>query len=599
MKRFLPLSVMAVALSGCYTLPKPDVKDVTPSRRQLEQNLNASAQSAVAPRVKSSSAVFLGSRKATEKDRESWLTSKRITIGEPSQPIPITQIIRMLKSQGINIASNNMALDSYQYGGFGLSNVDAETALRAIFGATGLDYQVDNDRQIVMITPMQTRTWTLNIGSRKTNFETGKQAAAASGSSSGSSGGGSSTTTSVANYTSQSGSTENKITVDGDFWKELKGEIKDRLTILVPKVESAGAGATGGGTTAALGGSSVNGLPPMPNQAAMPTPIGAGGGAAAATVTTMVKQEVGIFSVNPETGAVSIQAPSWLLDGVGKYLDDVQAMYNASLTFHTELVMVSHDDTESEGLDIASFTNFARNRYGAVLTNNVLGGVGLTFPSTGSSIPSVTLNGSLPAQAALGIISPLDGLQIFNGYLSQFGTTKVVQRPTLHTTSGVPAEFQRVSPRYFNVISQTAAAGSTGSASTSTQNNLQRVDLGTTLKILPRFDVKNGLIRATIDLKQAVETGTYQLDQYITSDGATTAVQVPIPKVTNLGYTGEALLHDGDLIILTGMADEQEDGRNSGITGAGAVSSLFGKRTQATQKATYFFAVRVKVSRNG
>src|SRR5690606_32903544 len=88
-----------------------------------------------------------------------------------------------------------------------------------------------------------------------------------------------------------------------------------------------------------------------------------------------IEKQVGNFSLNPETGAVTVQAPSWILRDLDAYLKGVQEKYNTEITFIGEVLLVTSTDQESEGVDLAGFASWAAGRYGAVISNNALGGI--------------------------------------------------------------------------------------------------------------------------------------------------------------------------------------------------------------------------------
>ena len=308
-------------------------------------------------------------------------------------------------------------------------------------------------------------------------------------------------------------------------------------------------------------------------------------------------QQIGSVTLNPETGAVTVQAPHWMLADIDTYIDKVQKLYGAEITFTGELVVVTADEANSRGLDIQAFALFARNNYGAVFANLASGAVTVSFPDQGSNIPQVTTPVGRVAGPTLGVLSRRDGLAVFNNYLSSLGTVKVVQRPVISTTSGVPGEFSKSLTRYYNVVSQTTAASSATGPVMGTQNQLVPVLLGTTLKINPRYDVNEDRVRAQITLEQTVQSGTQNEPQYLTSGSTTQQVMTAIPLVTRLYYSGEALLRDGDIVIVGGQTDDSAETRDNGIPGLkdGPLSGLFGTRSDSRKTDTYYFALRVNV----
>lgn len=44
-------------------------------------------------------------------------------------------------------------------------------------------------------------------------------------------------------------------------------------------------------------------------------------------------QKIGNYSLNPSTGAITVQAPHWILESVGKYLDNVKSDNAVTLVY--------------------------------------------------------------------------------------------------------------------------------------------------------------------------------------------------------------------------------------------------------------------------
>lgn len=98
----------------------------------------------------------------------------------------------------------------------------------------------------------------------------------------------------------------------------------------------------------------------------------------------------------------------------------------------------------------------------------------------------------------------------------------------------MPADFRRTVTRYFNTVSQQAAAGGTGSAAVGTQNELIAQDFGTVLRINPRIDLSTGLIRAQIELIQTTQMGLQTVAQSLTSGDSVQQVNTQLPSVAKV-----------------------------------------------------------------
>lgn len=388
------------------------------------------------------------------------------------------------------------------------------------------------------------------------------------------------------------------IAVTDDFWSSMNREIKQRLTILVPK-----AAVTTAGTPGATAGAP---LPtPLPNQI-YPT-VGAGaqqtmGGAATGNTDLFIPQAVGNYSINPETGAIWVQAPSYILKSIDEYIAKVQEMYNTSITFEGQIVSVSSSKSLSEGIDWTAFNTIANGDFTSVIQNNVLGGAVISSAiGTNNAVGGVSFgNAGLPgAGSALGIMSASKQFALFNAFLSTIGQVKVVDTPLVSTTSGIPVKFEKEQLRYYTRYTQTAAAGGVGSSSVATVNEDVPFTIGVTLRLNPRYDSQTGMVRAQFSLKRTILSGWEEKINVLTSGSGFQNIPSKTPSLSNTSNDGEILLKDGDMIVVGGMTEESEENTDKGITGLmdSPLRSLTGSSLRNKVSTTYYFAIRVSVKR--
>jgi type II secretory pathway component GspD/PulD (secretin) len=605
---FIPLLVLfAGSLSGCSHIEE--------TRKKVDQQeVEAKTKLAVPveidqDRYRENKGSFIPA-KALKGEKGAWLKDIKVNL-IAKDAISMSQVIAKLSAQGINFATDmSTSLDQYMYIGK-VNSTDAESALRLILGAAGLDYETDDQKKIVYIKPMSSRTWYINVGQKSASFQSNggkQQGQGASGASgmSGSSGGGMSGSsggygggTMGGGSDSMSGSSMgggssgggmsgssgggrmgDGFVAQADFWKDFKTELTQRLKVLMPDSQSNNQSS--------------------PNQMQPQMGFGGGNGGQEASAG----KTVGIYSINPETGSVTIQAPRWMLQELDEYIKRVQNMYNTDMTFSGEFVLLTADKNDSEGFDWSSFGKFS-NSYGFAMQNNAMGGVTLSMPSDATNlIPSVTAGSQSVPGPLVGVQSKLDGIQLFSSYLSQIGKTSVFQKPVLTTTPGTPAEFRKTVSRYYYTITQNLAmSGLSGAASTATQNQQIEYEVGTTLKVLPRYDVAKGLVRAQMQIDQRIQSGSQTMPQVITYGTSSATINVTVPNLTKLWYSGEVLLKDGDVIIVGGQTDDNILTDENGLPildyeGDTAPSGgLFGTKKANKQRGTYFFAIKVSIKR--
>lgn len=616
LKATLAASACCVVLTSCGHVAKMR-GEIEEQRAQTKQAMDSPVKVVPEQRVVKNDKPLVPLVERTLPRAGSWLRSKNVSISV-SNSVALSQVVEMFATRGVAIISE-IPLDNIYYAGT-VPATDAETALQIILGSCGLDFVVDETARIVRIKPMPSRTWYLNLGQRRSRYATGGSTGSstpAPSSSSVSSGLASATGSGTPAASPSSGSTgptgELSISATDDFWTSLHTELERRLNLLVPagrgprnltgKLDETGkpaasGGNPGGGESPAasastmysglLGGGGNSGQANAQNQQAPAAPAG--------TQDLYARKLIGSYSTNPETGSITVQAPHWVLADLDAYLNRVQQMYNTDITFTGELVLVNKNRKNSEGLDLAAFALYAR-KFGAVVANNALGGVTVNF-AQGSNIPGVATAGTdVIGGTRIGVIDKANGLQIFNAWLAETGDTSVIQRPVVSTTSGMPAEFSKTVTRFYNTVNQQTAAGGVGSAAVGTQNNLVPVNLGTTMKINPRFDMSSGLIRAQISFSQSVQSEVQKIVQKVTAGTELKDVDANIPVVTQISYSGETLLRDGDLIIIGGQTEEDLSTAETGLPeGAGELNTLLGTRSARRAGGTYYLALRVQIT---
>lgn len=608
-------AVLVAGIAGCTT----QVGEFSDRSSRHSQELDEWKKRMEEPRndrVRITSLPSAGERIKLEKHR--WLKDKRITLTLPRDggSVSASALAQMLKAKGINIMSS-LPLDSYHYSGFGVGNVDGESAMRMLFGPMGLDYDINDEGQYVVITPMRSRSFFVKLGERKTKYKSGSMTGniGGGGSSGGSYGGGSGGSGGSGSSGGSSGSGGasgsstgvstgldtgvGELSVEGDFWANLKTELGAMLTQCVP---------TSAGPVA-----STSSLPPLPPEMGgipslpqayiqpQPAPVQPVGNENSAELCR--EQKIGNYSVNPTTGAITVQAPHWVMESIASYLSNVKADNTVTLIYEGMLIAVTSVKEKSEGIDLQAFATFANGELGMVVNNNALGGVTVSPPNTG--IPPVAIpGGETVANTMLGVQKLVGNpAQVFLAYLEANAEFTIKQKPRLAVTNGIPGEFAQYDTLYYNQISQETSTGASGGALVGTSNTLVPFKVGTLLRIIPYFDNETGLARSPITFSQSVQTGSFESNQFITDgDGNTSSIPSLIPIIRDSNYAGEVLMRDGDMLIIGGQVSESSDSSGSGIPGYNAKGNIFsgvmGQKKHKDQVNTYYLALTLKVNKS-
>lgn len=619
-------AAVLAACSNMAPLSKKNDADTAEARGRLDQFLTAQTgrpstfteTETEPPKI---SVKPLDSAQQAALERK-WLTNiQHITLDPAAkEPIRAPALIRMLRAKGINIVSH-IPLDLYTYNGFGVTDVNAETALLVFLGAMGLDYELDHARKLVVIQPMKQTTWTLNIGNRRTSFTAGDDSntaatgtngtttpsgAGTTGSALGATPGipsgygttaiGATTTltgtTGTNNGTTTNGSS-NTISAADSVWTTLLAELNQRVTILLPKTPGAPSPAGGTATVPAI------------TQAAAQAGSGMAGDPNAANNTVSQfyhLQKVGTATVNADTGAVTVQAPQYLMRPINEYMKGVVKKYNTTITIEAELATVTTTNKQSEGIDWAAFNKLNNGQYTTIAQNNILGGAVITpAAGTDSVVDALSIgNTMLPgANALFGLVSLTKRFAAFNAYLSSIGHLTIKETPIIQTTSDVPVKLKNTTVRRYQTYQQVAAAGGTGGAAVATNTIDVPYETGMVLRLLPRFDVSKGLVRITYAINRMMLQGWEpKINPITTANGGVQFINTRTPILGATEQNGELNLRDGQIVVVGGLKEDTVDDNASGITGLmdTPLKALTGTGSRNSTKTTYYFLLRVVVN---
>lgn len=574
-KNLLGIMIASISVLGCQS---------SNQKIDADQKLSFEPPANSAQLINRHDRAFIsGIVSASENKNVSFIDARRLTL-EVYEPVSASEIIKLLRDKGLNITTT-LPITGMSYSGYGITDMPMNKALDLIFGSMGLDYQLDNTNELITITPLRPKSWYLNLGNRSTKFS-GAGSSRAQGNSeaaTGSSGSGTGTGTGV---------NDSSFMSEDNFWESLNTELTERLKALIDPL----------GLGSQIVQWETSGEQVLELKIEAPAKLSGSGNSINTSPHTNRQSEVvmGRFSINRDTSTVTVRAPKFVIDELDEYFDYVQGMYNTLIRFEGRLLSISQSSQTSSGLDIAAFASFAKG-YGFAVRNNALGGVTVSRPSSAAPV-TVSIPGAIAANA-IGIVSPDNALQIFNAFLETQGEVKTLQRPSLATTSGIPGSFAKKYITYYNSVSQTTSGGDLGSGSVGVQNKLVPVELGVTMSVNPKYDPRTSMVRAQLNLDQLVLADVIRQSQYLNvggSAGGIETVEQEIPVISDVSYSGELLLNDGDLIIVGGQMQRDYQSQSSGFMGrqrTGWLRNLLGQDSETDRVSTTYFAITVEIDR--
>lgn len=590
MKRNHKLTLLSVSLaavlSGCISLPSN--QEIEKFEDQASKVSQYTREQQKPSRLLIRDGNFVDAKPVVRSSGLDWLKQRRVNILQgDGVGLPLKEVIKQFNEAGVNISSS-LPLHNYAYNGFSIRRTNALTALEIISASTGLDFKVEKhpggQEWFVSLLPMGVSEYNLNIGNREVEVNLkgqgldgsnlGKMNQLDGDSEDSSSGSGQSDNNSKVKYTS---------TIFEDLEKELEG----RLIRLIP---SPSAMYSSGDYGLMGAGEYPSGMMPGEPGAAMPTPMPGGSGA---SESNFVEMPIGNYTLNRSTGRITVHAPRHVRQEIMRYLREVDMEQSANIELAGRIFVLSEEDEQSQGIDLQGFFNFASDKYGLSLQNNVING--LNVINTAGSV-SVGVDDAL-ASNVIGVVKNNQLFQIFNAYLESKGTAKTILEPYANTTSGVPAMIVQRRPFIFTRFVATGGGSSDeGDGGPATSNELFTMDFGTSLRILPKYDPKKDVIRAQIDLSQAVQSGTQDVQQVVTTltDIETKTSQLPIQDIYTIQT--EAVIRNGSLVIMGGQQINTDENNITGTMGLkdSWVGGLFGKGRAKSSKRRFYMVLSAR-----
>lgn len=585
-KKTMTALVVGSLLSGCVNTEAPKSKsEVQGQIDRIEKYLKEGNEGKSGKKLVISKSRFVDASPVMRESGIEWLKSKRVSIKKRgSSSVPLSAVIQQFNESGINVSSS-LPLHKYTYNGFNINNTDALTALEIISASTGLDFKMERHKQsaewFVSMLPMGVSEYTLNIGHRDISVSVigqgldkdslGDMSVQGSGDSS-----------SDSNSNSSSSSDESSsVKYQISFFEELEKELEARLIRQLPSSND---------------GQSISGLMDYgeyPAEFGMSPGVGSYQQAPSATPESLSPYEevkIGQFTLNRATGRVTIHAARHIRREIMTYLKELDMELSANIELTGKIFILNETNEDSQGIDFQSFVKFANDKWGLTVSNSVIDG--LNVISTDNSF-SGGAEGSISG-SMIGLRRGDNLLHAFNAYLESEGNAVTLLEPHVNTTSGVPASITQRRPLTFSRF--TASAGSGDNSGPATSNELYTIDFGTSLQVMPKYDVRKDVIRAQIDLTQVVQGGTQEIQQVVTTmnEIETKTSQLPIPDIYSVQT--EAIISNGSLVIMGGQKMLNEDNSYSGTTGLvkSAVGGLFGKGRQKSRNQRFYMVLSAK-----
>jgi hypothetical protein len=544
---------------------------------------------------------------------DAWLQSKTFNMGKPiGAGTPMAEIVKAFGAIGVNIIST-LPIESLNYYGAPISlGTTADSALQFITEQMGLDYEVVQkygSTPYVRITEMGNLTYrlrvpdvitSLNMASPLTLSQVGESSNGNGGQGqSASQGAGSSNRVGSNQGASQGGNSSGGQNNSGgvytsyqtQFWDKLEQELTGMMRIIAPTDPNNQRGNNQAGNEF-YGNNGVTQAFSM----GMQQPVFSQGSQNAAAASG--EKVVGRVVVNSLTGNISVTAPRHIRQRIATYLDDIDDELNTRISVKTRIVSVTRTAEESRGWDIAGFKNFAGDKYGLAVTNNVLGEV--TISDLADGVRRVSASDAL-SQSIIGVTRADKAFEAFFAYLQSTGQAESVSNLSGTANSGRTMFLRRAGNDPVLRSSITQATTDSGNTVGGSNSIIEQNYTGTSMKITPVYNTRRGLVNALIDIEMVLDAGEKPQTEQILAGDTIKPNTIFLKKQDSINIQTQSVARMGETIVVGNFTTEQQLDNESGITGLreSFVGDLFGKKNKRTVMTDYFVLLTVEAHRYG
>jgi len=279
------------------------------------------------------------------------------------------------------------------------------------------------------------------------------------------------------------------------------------------------------------------------------------------TLTTILGG-VGAVKTSPSSGSVTVITTPDIMRTVANYVDMENARNTKQVAITLELFTLSLTDTEDYGADV-TFALAERNGWPALGFNGPPSGLGET---TGNGF----------AVQVLSPTSKFQGTEAFIKAVSTLGTVSRVARIPLTTLNNRPAT-RRIG-RDISYLAEVSVTSNSGSDVSQSSLSPGSVHEGFSLQVTPRI-LGDGRVLIQFSLS-SIDLIT--IDQFTSGEN-----KIQLPSTSNRSFVQQAMLNNGDSLVLSGFEEDKKSSDNSG-TGS-ALNWLMGGQSNASKTHDILF----------
>lgn len=347
---------------------------------------------------------------------------------------------------------------------------------------------------------------------------------------------------------------------------------------------------------------------PVPTNTSAPASQAAGATAAAASTTAAGASDIPTFSVNRQTGIVSIFGTRKQQELARSYISKLRRQAGTQVLIEGRIIEVTLNEEFRAGINW-------RTVFGGDLNaafDSAPGNPNNTFAiAPSATVTPFTTAAGIPQSVFTGVFNNIGGrtnLAAIVQLIETFGTARTLSSPRLTVLNNQTAILKVAQNQvYFNstITPGLQATATSPATATTVSSTASTVPVGLVMAVQPVIDADTGTITMTLRptisriVGNVADPGVALAAATVPGGGAAITSQIPVVEVREIDSV--LRMQDGNVVIMGGLMRDDSQNTDAGIPGASSIpflGNLFKSRTQTANIVELVILLRATILDN-
>lgn len=275
-----------------------------------------------------------------------------------------------------------------------------------------------------------------------------------------------------------------------------------------------------------------------------------------------------VVSISPQAGVIVATAAPHELDAIASFLDQLEGNVNRQVTLEAKIIEVTLSDGYQSGINWSGLGRIGDS--GSISINQVgggtlLGGTGGTAGNSGNLNPGMPMLPELAGAAAFGgAFSAAVSLKDFVGFIELLktqGDVRVLSSPRVSTLNNQKAVIKVGTDQFFVTDISTTTTSAGNALQTTPSVELTPFFSGIALDVTPQISAE-GMV--TLHVHPTISE-VREVNKSLPIGGSSQDVPLAVSTVRESDSIVRA--RSGQVIVIGGLMQQQNDGQSAGVPG--------------------------------